>query len=649
MLAGSFGLLFSLSAAFYIMILGVYLAVSINANMLRFLSLSLSLSLFPFSSQISAQPLRIEPSNWWIGMQEPTVQLLVHGDGVGEWRPTVEYPGVRIVSTHEADSPNYLFIDLAIASNTLPGSFPISFYYGREEKATYRYELRAREKAAEDYVGFDAGDVIYLVTPDRFANGDPSNDIVATQRETTIDRRAGFARHGGDLAGITAHLDYLEDMGFTAIWPSPVLDNNMPRWSYHGYAITDYYGVDPRFGSLADYRELADEARACGIKLIMDQVVNHCGSGHWWMEDLPFGDWLNYQDSLRVTNHRRTVHQDPYAARVDAELMTGGWFVPTMPDLNQHNPYMANYLIQNSIWWIETLGLGGVRQDTYPYPDKDFLTDWTCRIQSEYPNFTIVGEEWSNNPLVVAYWQAGKENPDGYQSCLKSVMDFPIQEKLIAALNEPETWGTGLVKLYEALSNDHVYAHPKDIMVFGDNHDMDRLFTQLDGDVAKMKLALTYLLTIRGIPQLYYGTEVLLQNDRAPGDHGIIRTDFPGGWAGDTVNGFTGEGLSKEQDDVQQFVKKILNWRKDNPTVARGNTIHFGPRDGIYIYGRYTNTGRIMVVLNKNASMASLPLDRYEELLRDSAGGKDILTDKRYQWDEGLSIPAESAMVLEIF
>lgn len=588
----------------------------------------------------------MEPPNWWTGMHDTTLQLLVHGAEVGALQVEVEAEGVAVTATHSADSPNYLFVDLAISPNAPAREIELRFTRNGRLVQSHAYPIQARARDPESFAGFTSADAIYLITPDRFANAVPENDSVAGMREGLVDRTAGFARHGGDLRGITDRLDYVADMGFTAVWPSPVLENDMPGWSYHGYAITDYYAVDPRFGTLKDYIDLAEAARERGIKLIMDQVVNHCGSGHWWMEDLPFSDWLNFQDNPEVTNHRRTVHQDPYAAEVDHELMIGGWFVPTMPDLNQRNPFLARYLIQHSIWWVETLGLGGVRQDTYPYPDADFLTEWSCRIMNEYPDFSIVGEEWSYEPAIVAYWQRGKENSDGYRSCLPSVMDFPQQAALIAALQEEEGWDRGLIKLYEALAMDFLYADPLSVMVFAENHDMDRLATQLDGDVAAIKMALTYLATVRGIPQFYYGSEVLLNNDGAPGDHGVIRADMPGGWADDAVSAFSGSGLSAEQREVQAYLRQLLRWRKDQAVIARGRTLHFAPQDGVYVYGRLDDDGgRVAVILNKNTSEVTLPLDRYRELFGSATTG-ETLDGEVHQLSGGLTVPARAATVL---
>ena len=443
---------------------------------------------------------RVEPTNWWVGLKNTSLQLLVKEENIGNSIPSISYAGVSIEKIHKAKSENYLFIDLSIDESTKAGKFDIAFTFDDGNKKSHTYELKSREKPADDYVGFDSSDVLYLITPDRFANADTSNDTgskiskvnetvetVHFMKETTINRDDDYARHGGDIKGITNHLDYINEMGFTAIWSCPLLTNDMPRQSYHGYAITDLYEIDPRFGTLADYRELADESRKKGIKLIMDQVANHCGSEHWWMKDLPFKDWVNHQENfenkgdLITSNHRRTSNQDIYASKVDKKGMTDGWFVPTMPDLNQKNPFMAKYIIQNSIWWIETIGLSGIRQDTYPYPDKQFMSDWAGAIMKEYPNFSIAGEEWSYNPLLIGYWQQGANNKDGYESNLKSTMDFAMQKNVVDALNEEESWNNGLVKIYEGLANDFHYTSPKDIMVFPDNHDMSRIYTQLKG------------------------------------------------------------------------------------------------------------------------------------------------------------------------
>ncbi|MFD0975814.1 glycoside hydrolase family 13 protein [Salinimicrobium gaetbulicola] len=599
----------------------------------------------------SAQIDRVEPPNWWIGFHEQELQLLVYGENIGKTTPSISYDGVSLKKVHKTESPNYLFLDLLISKNAKPGTFKIAFKPLKGKVVTYKYELRQRQKPAEDYVGFDSSDAIYLITPDRFANGDVSNDINKSLLEKKIDRKDDYARHGGDIRGIIDHLNYIDEMGFTALWSSPLLINDMNSGSYHGYAMTDFYKVDPRFGSLEEYKELAEKSREKGIKLIMDMVANHVGVEHWWMKDLPFSDWINFQErfenkeSLVYSNHQRTSNQDRYASEVDKKGMTDGWFVETMPDLNQRNPFMAKYLIQNNIWWIETLGLGGIRQDTYPYPDKEFMSEWAGAIMKEYPNFSIVGEEWSYNPLLIGYWQEGANNRDGYDSNLTSTMDFAMQANIVSALKEEEQWATGLVKIYKGLANDFIYACPEDIMIFPDNHDMSRIFTQLNENVVHTKMAVAYLLMLPRTPQLYYGTEILMDDTAKPGDHGLIRTDFPGGWKNDPVSAFTGEGLSKEQKEMQQFVKIILNYRKDSKAIHTGKTIHFAPENGIYLLARELDNEKVVIILNKNAEPVQLDLERFAELGLEGSTLKNIISNEEVNWEDSLELSGEGAFI----
>ncbi len=595
---------------------------------------------------------RVEPYNWWIGFKNQTLQLLVKDENINTANVEISYKGVTIERIVKGTSPNYLFIDLNIAKTTKPGKFNLYFKFENGKEKIQTYELKSRVKPADEYVGFNSSDAIYLITPDRFANGDKSNDIIPYLKEKTINRQDDYARHGGDIRGVINHLDYIRDMGFTAIWPTPLLTNDMPNTSYHGYAMTDFYQVDPRFGTIKEYKELAHKARDLGLKLIMDQVVNHCGSEHWWMKDLPFSDWVNQQKSfeenkqLKNSNHRRTSNQDLYASKKDKIDLSNGWFVPTMPDLNQKNPFMATYLIQNSIWWIETLGLGGIRQDTYPYSDKTFLTNWSGAIMTEYPNFSIVGEEWSYNPLIVGYWQAGMKNKDGYKSYLKSPMDFPMQRQIVNALNEDEQWDTGLVKMYEGLANDFGYASPKDLMIFPGNHDMSRIFTQLQEDVVKTKMALSYIFTLPRITQFYYGTEILMSDAANPGDHGLIRSDFPGGWEGDSVNAFTGEGLTEKQEDMQRFVKKLMNYRKTSQAIHEGKTIHFAPENGVYVLTRMLDNEIIVTILNKNELPVTLDLKRFNEIGLKGRLVKNIISNEEFVWGDSLKIHDKGAILL---
>ena len=598
-----------------------------------------------------SQVERIEPPNWWIGFEETNLQLLIKGDNISIAKPEIQYEGISIEKVHKGESLNYLFIDLKIKADTKPGKFIIKFTFKNRKNISRSYELKSRIKPSSEFIGFNSSDVIYLITPDRFSNGDPSNDFFENLKERSIDRKHDYARHGGDIRGIIDHLDYIDDMGFTAIWPTPLLINDMSESSYHGYAMTDFYQVDPRFGTLEEYIELSSKSKSKGIKLIMDQVANHCGSEHWWMSDLPFSDWLNFQESyenkeiLRTSNHRRTINQDPYASKTDKELMSNGWFVSAMPDLNQKNPFLAKYLTQNSIWWIETLSLGGIRQDTYPYSDKIFMSKWAETIMNEYPNFNIVGEEWSHNPLLVAYWQQGAKNKDGYQSNLKSTMDFPMQKNLVEALNDEEQWDKGLVKIYEGLANDFHYPNPQSILMFGDNHDMDRIYTQLNKDLVLTKMAVSCILLLPRIPQVYYGTELLLDNSDNQGDHGLIRTDFPGGWKGDIINGFTGVGLTAEQIEMQSFMRKTLNYRKNSKAIHKGSTVHFAPDNGVYVLFRILDEEVVTLILNKNGSTL-LDLSKYQEICLQGKTVTNIITGEELVWDDILKLESKGLTIL---
>ena len=607
--------------------------------------------LFFIGLQINAQKIeRVEPPNWWVGMKHTQLELLIYGKDIAELTPSIEDVNCTFANSVKTENENYLFLTVDISKAEV-GTFSINFSKNGKIKTTYEYELKKRKANSENREGFNSSDVIYLITPDRFANADKSNDVVKKLNEQGIDRKDDYARHGGDIAGITEHLDYIEEMGFTAIWSTPVLTNDMYESSYHGYAVTDLYQPDPRFGTLDEYIELASKSKEKGLKFVMDQVANHIGLEHWWMKDLPTKNWVNFQKEfeageLVITNHRRTSNQDSYASKADSKLMNDGWFVSTMPDLNQKNPQMANYLIQNSIWWVETLDLGGIRQDTYPYPDKEFMSKWAGAIMNEYPNFSIVGEEWSLNPLLVGYWQKGANNKDGYESNLTSTMDFPMQRAIVDALNEDEEWDKGFVKMYEGLANDFHYANPSDIMIFPDNHDMSRIYTQLNENVKNTKMALGYMLALPRITQIYYGTEILMNDTAKPGDHGLIRTDFPGGWKGDKVNAFTGKGLSKNQKSMQSFVKKVLNYRKNSEAIHSGKTVHFAPKDGVYVLFRVSDDEVVTVILNKNEKPIKLDLQRFEEVGLKNKKVKNIISDKEFTWKESMKIDSKGIILL---
>jgi len=589
---------------------------------------------------------RVEPLFWWVGMKNPNVQLMVHGSDIATSEINLNYPGVRIESVARQENPNYVFINLVISPDAKAGSFPIVFREGKKEQTSYTYELKTREPNSANRNGFDASDVIYLITPDRFANGNPNNDSVPGMKELP-NRADKNGRHGGDIQGIENSLDYISGLGFTSVWINPLLENNMTRTSYHGYSTTDFYKVDPRFGTNEEYLRLAQNLHHRGMKLMMDMIFNHIGSEHWWMSDMPSPDWLNFYPDFKYSSHKHITVEDPHASQVDKDRMSDGWFDKTMPDLNQRNPFLATYLIQNSIWWTEYVGLNGIRMDTYPYPDKNMMAEWTKRMLEEYPNFYIVGEEWSMNQSIVSYWQKGKVNTDGYVSYLPGLMDFPLNNAVIQGLKEPEQGDNGLGRMYETLANDFNYPTPSKLVIFPDNHDMSRFFTQIVQNFDLWKMGIVYYATTRGIPQIFYGTEILMTN---PGgkDDGIIRSDFPGGWAGDKVNAFTGVGLTDQQKQAQDFMREILNWRKTSEVIHSGKLMHFVPQDGMYVYFRYSEKGKVMVVLSKNKEEKTLNTSRFAEIMKGCTSGHEVISGTNISDLKNLNVPAMSAMIIEL-
>ncbi len=592
----------------------------------------------------------IDPPFWWAGMANPALQLMLHGDDIGHSAVKLDNPNIIVKSVTTLENPNYLILDLDL-THAGAGTFDVTLTKGRKTQK-FTYELKERESGSAMRDSYTPADVLYLITPDRFANGNPDNDQFPDMADK-LNRQDNYGRHGGDIQGIVDHLDYLKDLGFTAIWVNPVLENDMPNSSYHGYATTDFYKVDPRFGTNEEYRQLSEKAHERGIKVIMDMIVNHCGSEHWWMKDLPASDWFNYQEEYLEegnyvnTTHRKTIIQDPHGAKADLREFEEGWFVPTMPDMNQRNPFVATYLIQNAIWWVEYAGIDGIRMDTYPYADRYFIADWTCALRAEYPKLMTVGEEYVDKPAIVAYWQEGKVSPDGYRSCLPSLLDFPIQARLVDALNEPVGNWSGWVKAYEALAMDFLYANPYDFVIFPDNHDMSRILKQVNDNVDLFNLAIAYMTTMRGIPQFYYGTEILMTHE-TPGDHGEIRADYPGGWEGDEVNAFTGDGLTDAQKATQEYFRTLLNWRKTSAAVHYGKIMHYNPKDGIYVYFRYTDDDKVMTVLSKNKEDVTLDLSRFYEMIEGTESGKEVITGKALKFDGFLTVPAMAPMIIDL-
>jgi neopullulanase len=606
---------------------------------------------FSLYSQISFQ--RIEPPSWWAGMQDSSLQLLVYGKNISSTDAIIRYPGIILKKTTRLENPDYLVLDLEMTKQAQPGTIPIVFQYQREIVYTFDYELKRREEGSRSRKGFGKDDVIYMLMPDRFSNGDASNDTVEGMLEA-VNPTDPNGRHGGDIKGVSDKLDYIAGLGATALWINPLLENNMPSHSYHGYAITDFYRVDPRFGDNSQYKSLVDECHRKGMKVIMDMVFNHCGSNHWWMKDLPMKDWIHQFPEFTRSNYRSETAMDPYASDYDRERMLKGWFDKTMPDLNQHNEILANYLIQNSIWWVEYAGLDGIRMDTYPYSYKDFMAKWMERLLNEYPNFRVVGETWQQKETHTAYWENGSAISGNYHSYLPSVTDFPMQFAIKDAFNEKEDWTTGLAKLYYVLSQDYIYPDPSVNVIFADNHDLTRFYTDIGEDLNKYKMAMAFLLTTRGIPVIYYGTELLMAGDKSKGD-GFIRQDFPlGEWKSSvvsrqsSVDSRQSSVVSSQQLEASAYLQTLLKWRKDSEVIHHGKLKQFIPQDGVYVYFRYDDRDAVMVVMNKNRESRKPDLSRFKEVLKDYHAGKDVITGKAFILADGMEIAGETAMMLEL-
>lgn len=594
------------------------------------------------SISYSQQIERIEPPFWWEGFKNTSLQLLVYGENISNLDFNIKSNIVELVSVEKAENPNYIFLNLEVNDKGRSGDFEID--YGGN---SIKYNIHKKELDSDRHIGFNTSDVLCLITPDRFINGDYSNDNHPDMLEKAS--RGPWGRHGGDLKGINDNLNYLIDLGYTAIWLNPILENNMVKSSYHGYSTTDYYKVDPRFGTNEEFKNLTKKADRMGVKMVMDIIPNHSGSEHWFVKDPPFSNWLNFNNSYSQTTHRRETVQDIHASEYDKKNFVDGWFVETMPDLNQNNKFMSKYLIQNAIWWIEYSGIKGYRVDTYPYSDKDFMSDWTYEIMNEYPYFNIVGEEWSDTPIVTSYWQAGKVNHDGYVSYLPSLMDFPLQINFAEALNDEITWGNGFVKPYRTLASDFLYGDPYNLVVFPDNHDMTRFLTQVNNDLNLFKMGLVFYTTVRGIPQFYYGTEVLMNSNDNPRSHDVIRSEFPGGWNDHEVSALTGKGLTNDQIEFQNFFKKLLNWRKNNKVVHQGKFIHFTPKEQeeIYSYFRILGNKMVWTIFNRKDEAQSINLDKYQEVLKGESKGYDVIYEKSIDLNK-LKISPKSALIIEI-
>jgi len=613
--------------------------------------ISLALILSSMTMQAATKIDHIEPENWYVGMKNSSLQLMVYGKNIRDSRVSVDYPGVKIDSLVRLDSPNYLFVYLNL-SGAKPGNMVLNI-----DGKKVNYPLKARTMSGDKRIGFDNSDVLYMLMPDRFASGRNITKPMKGLNPYVVDRSKPSLRHGGDLEGVRQHLDYFNQLGVTALWFTPVLENNLPdmnsQSSYHGYATTNYYRVDPRFGTNEDYARLVAEAHAKGLKVVMDMIFNHCGYDHPWVKDMPSKDWFNTPEWMKKgdsyflqTSYKLTPVLDPYASKVDKRETVDGWFVRSMPDLNQKNPHVMTYLIQNSEWWIETVGIDGIRMDTYPYADRKAMSQWMKILNEEYPNFNTVGETWVTEPAYTAAWQKDSKLSK-VNSYLKTVMDFSFYDKInLAKHEETDAWWKGLNRIYNSLCYDYLYENPSSVMAFIENHDTDR-FLENGKDTLALKQALALLLTINRIPQLYYGTEVLMNGTKEVTD-GNVRCDFPGGFAGDKHNAFTAEGRTKAENSMFNWLSKLLKWRRNNMVITKGKQIQFIPYKGVYVIARQWNDQTILTLLNGTSQPVTLPLDRYAEVIGNHQEAKDVISGRKVKLGSELQLKARDTKVIEL-
>ena len=615
--------------------------------MKRSLILMALFAIFGLQHSVSATVVKkVAPTFWWAGMKNPQLQVLLYGDNISSANVSISSKDILLKDVVKQENPNYLLLYMDL-TDAAPQTFNIILKNGKKQ-TVIPYEIKQRRTHAADVEGFNAGDVLYLIMPDRFANGNPSNDIVSGMLEARVDRTDQYARHGGDLKGIENQLDYISDLGVTAIWLNPIQENDMKEGSYHGYAITDYYQVDRRFGSNEEFRQLVEQAHAKGLKVVMDMIFNHCGSENYLFKDMPSKDWFNYRGNYTQTSYKTASVQDVHAADYERKIAVDGWFTDCMPDLNQRNYHVANYLIQSSIWWIEYAGINGIRQDTHPYADFDMMSHWCKAVNDEYPDFNIVGETWLNSNVLVSFWQKDSKLAAPRNSNLRTVMDFPLMDLMNKAFDEETTdWNGGLFRLYDYLTQDLVYADPMNLLTFLDNHDTSRFFVK-DEDTKnpdRYKQALVFLLTTRGIPEIYYGTEILMAADKAKGD-GMLRCDYPGGWDGDARNCFNAAGRTALQNEAFAYMQKLLQWRKGNEVIAKGSLKHFAPSKGIYVYERKYGNKSVAIFMNGTDKEQSLSLVPYQEILPQPTA-HDMLSDKRVSLDKELTLKPREMYVLE--
>lgn len=604
------------------------------------------------SANVWAQPKldHVEPMFWWVGMKNPKLQLMVHGKDISGYEVKLNYPGVTLTGTHQVENANYLFLDLEIAADAKAGKFPITFLEKGKKKAEYSYELKTKENSAARIQGVTNKDFIYLLMPDRFSNGDKSNDVVKGMAETTLNRDSMYYRHGGDIQGVINHFDYLKELGVTTIWMTPEIENDMSHASYHGYAVTDHYKIDPRYGSNALYKKYVELAHAKGLKIIKDIVHNHIGTGHWMFKDMPMKDWVNQWPVYTQTSYRDEPVMDPHTSQADRKIQLDGWFVPSMPDLNERNPYVQNYLTQNHIWWIEYAGIDGLRLDTYAYNEPAYMADWAAKLKAEFPALTIFGETLVNSVPAQAYFTQGNTVNRGFDTQLPGITDNMMKGAIYEALNGKSGWTDGVFRLYNTVSQDFLYQDATRNVIFWDNHDMSRFYSMVNEDFDKYKSGMALLLTMRGIPQLYYGTEILMKNYSDP--DGLVRSDFPGGWPADKSNKFTAAGRTGKENEAFGFVSKLANYRKSSIALQTGKMMQFVPQDGVYVYFRYNVSAadgkNVMVILNAEDKVKTLATSRFAEQLQHTTSLVNVITGEELKTIKNITVPARTTLVLEL-
>jgi glycosidase len=595
------------------------------------------------------QPLNVYPTHWWTGMKNQPLQLLVKSPGIGKTSVALKsYAGVQLKGTHTFRNPDYLAIDLLIGGNAKPGELQFSFVEKGKNAQHIKYALKARDKGngRTRIKGVGTEDLMYLIMPDRFSNGDPSNDKVPGMLDQSLDRTDIWHRHGGDLKGIENHLDYLQDIGVTALWLNPVLENDMPHRTEHGYAATDHYSIDPRLGGIKAYHSLIDAIHQRGMKIIQDAVYNHVGTEHFLYREMPDSSWFHFWPSYTNTTYKDQTLMDPYAASIDKKKMSDGWFVPSMPDINQHNPFMANFLIQHAIWCTEEFGLDGWRIDTYAYNDLEFMNRCNKALLDEYPQLHIFGETWVHGVTNQGYFAANNTGIP-FKSNLPGVTDFQLNlYGIVPALTQAFGWTEGVNKLYSTAAKDFLYKDPNRNVIFLDNHDLSRFYSIVGESIPKLKMGLSWLLTYRGIPQLYYGTEVLLKNFANP--DGLVRQDFPGGWAGDSSNKFTAAGRTVEENDLFNYMRILARFRKTSSALQHGKMMQYVPEDGVYVYFRYDAKQTILCIMNTNDTAKTIAASRFEERLKGYANAKDIITNQTFSIKDSITIPSYTLLTAEL-